>query len=299
MDNSANPDLSVIVVTLVGAGPLRRCLAALAAQEDAPVMEIIVPADEKLGETAVLQQEFPVVQFLSLAGRRTYAELRALGVQKARAGVVAITEDHCLPNPRWCCEIMTAHETNPAAAIGGPVAKEAPDAPLNWAIYFADYLRYAPPVTAGETHELTDLNVTYKRTALAKIGEVWAAEFHENAVHAALAANGETLWLAPELAVNQRRQMTLGQALRDRYAFGRLFASTRVQMGSAGQRLVYVATAVLVPFLLTWRVFGLIRQKGRRQAEFWRALPHLLLVNSAWAFGEFVGYLTGKPTDLP
>lgn len=294
LDTTTKPDVSVIVVTLVGQTYLQRCLEALTRQEEAPAFEVIVPCDQSLGDVSGLQGKYPKVLFLPVNGRCTYAELRTLGIQQARADILAITEDHCLPVPTWCKHIWQAHQSLPHAAIGGPVEKKIPDAPLNWAIYFADYLRYMPPMGEGPTHQLTDLNVTYKRSALEPIAEVWAKEFHENAVHGALEARGQTLWMSPKVLVHQQRGMTLRHALWDRYAFGRLFASTRVQMVSLPRRLIFTASSVLIPFLLTLRVVGLMRWKRRWQGEFWRALPLIFLVNATWALGEFIGYITGS-----
>ena len=89
-------------------------------------------------------------------------------------------------------------------AIGGAVEKQTPDKTLSWAFYLADYLRYLDP-QEGPSDHLTDGNVSYKRAALEKIKHLWAEEFHENVVHAALAGNGGSLWLSPKIIVRQKR----------------------------------------------------------------------------------------------
>lgn len=296
MDTPAQtPQLSVVVVTLVGPETLARCLEALDAQIDPPALEIIVPLDARLGDPGRLRQKYPHVQFLQAPGRKTYAQLRCLGICQARGPVVAVTEDHCRPQPDWCAQIVRLHAAAPHAAIGGAVEKEAPDSPLNWSFYFADYLRYSLPFEAGRSHALTDLNVTYKRAAMDRIAPVWAEEFHENAVHAALEAAGETLWLAPEVVVRQQRPLTLGHAVWYRYAFGRLFASTRVAGAPPAARLKLIALAPLVPLLLVARIAGLVNRKCRWKGEFVRALPAVALVSLVWGWGELIGYVTGRP----
>ena len=57
---------------------------------------------------------------------------------------------------------------------------------LNWAVYFADYLRYALPFGEGPYPTLTDLNVSYKRSDLDEIKDLWNNEFHEPEIHGAL-----------------------------------------------------------------------------------------------------------------
>lgn len=286
------PDLSIVVVTLVDREHLNHCLAALDKQIATARFETIVPCDETLGDIAVLQAEFSSATFISLTGKRTYAEIRAAGAGMARGRLLAVTEDHCLPGPGWVQSIVDAHE-QPPLAIGGVVEKTGPDKSLNWAVYFLDYLRYMPPVQAGETHELTDLNVSYKMSVLQEIRNIWALEFHEPSVHAALEARGGKLWLSPDIVVHQKRQLHIGHALWDRYAFGRLFGSTRASSVSRGKRMVYAALAPALPVLLVVRLTRLIMNKKRHTGEFIVALPYIILLASVWAWGEFIGYLTG------
>jgi hypothetical protein len=288
------PRLSVVVVPLGGEAEVARCLEALARQTFAGKIQIIVPCDETRAGMSQLHRCFADVEFLRLHGRRTPAELRAAGVRLARAEVVALTEDHCLPEPDWCARILHEHES-PHAAVGGAVEKRTPDAALNWAFFFADYLRYARPLEAGPAVHLTDCNVSYKRAALEEIGGAWSTEFHENVVHAALRERGGSLWLCPEVVVWQGRSFRFSTALWDRYAFGRLFASTRVEKAPLPRRLLLLASAPLLPLLLLGRILLLLKQKRRYRMTFLRALPQVVLLACAWAWGELTGYLTCRP----
>jgi hypothetical protein len=286
--------LSVVVVTVESAARLRTCLDALARQHAAPEMEILVPWDGSHGESVSLSLEFPGVRFLPLPGPKlTFAQLRARGIAQARGEIVAITEDHFTPAPDWCCQVVDAHRA-PHAAIGGAVEKQTPDTMLSWAFYLADYLRYLDP-PEGPSNHLTDGNVTYKRASLEAMGAMWAGEFHENVVHAALEARGESLWLSPRIVVRQKRHLSVGAAVRDRYAFGRLFGSTRVEQAGALERMKLTAAAVVLPALLMARITLHILRTRRYAGAFLRALPALLLISSVWAWGEFVGYVTGRP----
>jgi len=283
----------VVVVTLVDADHLARCLEAVEKQTTLARFETIVPCDKTLGDISSLQHRFPQVIFMPLTGQRTYAELRAAGAHRTCGRLLAVTEDHCLPDADWIQSIIDAH-ADPHVAIGGVVIKNGSDTSLNWAVYFLDYLRYMPPVEAHETQELTDLNVSYKMQALREVAAAWETEFHEPIVHAALEQAGGKLLLSPAIAVHQRRQLTAVHALRDRYAFGRLFGSTRAASASVGKRLAYALLAPALPLLLIGRLARHIAHKKRLAGEFIRALPAIFLLASAWALGEFAGYLTGK-----
>ena len=285
--------LSVVVITVESAARLRTCLEALGRQS-APPAEILVPWDGSHGSPAALEREFPGVRFLPAGDRKlTFAQLRAQGIAHAKSAIVAITEDHFTPAQDWCRQIQDAHQSK-HAAIGGAVEKQTPDHVLGWAFYLADYLRYLDPAEGPSAH-LTDGNVTYKRAALTQIRDCWTAEFHENVVHGALAAAGHSLWLSPRIVVRQKRHITLRDAMRDRYAFGRLFGSTRVEGMSAAARLKLTILCVLLPAVLLMRVAQHVLRTRRYAAQWLRAMPALLLISTVWAWGEFVGYVTARP----
>lgn len=288
------PRLSVVVVVLGGADYIPRVLKALEGQTDVEEFEIVVPCDDRVPNPAALAKQFPRVVFFQVEGRRSYAELRAIGVRRSRGAVVALTEDHCIPQSDWAAQILRAHEA-PHAAVGGAVEKLEPDTALNWALYLADYVRYQNPMPEGMTMHLTDCNVTYKRSWLTTIADVWRDEFHEPIVHAALRAAGGTLWFSPRVVVKQQRSVRLIDAIRDRYAFGRLFGGGRVASAPLMRRMVFAAAALLLPFLLIARVAGHVFRKRRSVGAFLHALPALSLLSTVWALGELVGYLTGRP----
>lgn len=292
---TGTPELSVVVVILAGGAHVGRCLETLRKQEHPPAMEVIVPHDDRRAEMAVLREQFPEVKFVRVAGERSYAELRTAGVKASRGRIVAITEDQCIPPPRWCANVIEAHRT-PYAAIGGPVEKQTPDSPLNWAIYLRELGTFMPPVTEGPAHALTDCNVTYKRPALDAIASVWAHVFHEPDVHAALAQYGESaaLWLSPALLTMQQRTLRLGPALAERYAFGRLYGGLRVAAVSPARRLVLILLSPLLPVLLVARVVLGVLRKRRHIGACLAALPYITLFALVWGWGEFVGYLTAR-----
>jgi len=307
------PELSVVVVIFAGGKHILRCLETLACQEGMANVEILIPYDERSSGIPDLQGQFPTIRFLPVHGHCTYAQLRALGVREARGAIVALTEDHCIPDRFWCARILEAHKGS-HAVVGGVVEKQVPDTGLNWALYLSDYGRYMSPMAEGTVDELTDCNVSYKRSTLEAIADVWRNEFHEPIVHGALQARGESMWLSPRIVVQQQRSLRLREAIRDRYLFGRLFGSGRISRGQgAGSktqgatsreqktgsawlwRVMYMGGAVALPLLLVGRVAGHVLRKRRYGAAFVRGLPALVLLNTAWACGEFVGCVTGRP----
>jgi hypothetical protein len=259
-----------------------------------------VPHDETLTDPAELRARFRHVTFLPFTGTRTPAALRAAATLEARGEVIAFLEDHCVPAEDWASRVLAAHRAS-HVAVGGAVDKgflpgRRNDSALNWAVYLTDYSRYMNPQPGGPSHSLTDCNVSYKRAALEAIRATWEQEFHENIVNGLLAQRGGTLWLEPDVVVYEQRTLTLGTAMRDRYSFGRLFASTRVAGVPLTKRLVYGAGALVMPPVLIARVARNLMQRRRHRAQLLRALPALTVVTCTWMLGECVGYLTGVPS---
>ncbi|HEX9106976.1 MAG TPA: glycosyltransferase [Longimicrobiales bacterium] len=287
------PPLSIVVVVLAGRDYLVRCLEALEKQQGIEPPEIIVPHDATLLGIPALQSRFRNVRFIGHEGRKTFAELRAAGVGAAGGDVVAVTEDHCSAEPTWAQSILELHR-GPWAAVGGPVDKSGRDSMLNWAIYLSDFGRYMNPVAEGPVGYLTDVNVTYKRASLEATSQLWQNEFHETTVNWALQDQGKQLLLSRRVAVRQQRSLELGYALGERYRFGRLFASTRVAGAGLGKRLFYSAASAVLPAILLARVYRNVFSKRRFDTPFLRIVPVLVLLNLVWAWGEVMGYLTGR-----
>lgn len=302
------PALSVVVAIVSDTtrrpdvAHLEPCLRALTRQANPPAMEIIVPYHPPVRGMARLEREYPEVEFLEIPHLRTYAalgsrehhdELRARGIAASRGAIVALVEDHAMPGRQWCAQVVESHRA-PFAAIGGAI-ENAVDRPLNWAVYFCDFLRYQQPLRAGETVHASDANVSYKRAALEAVRPFWRAVFHERVVHAALRARGRKLALSPAMVVYQRRQgLRFGEALVERFVWGRSYAATRGRLAGFSRRLFWAAFSPALPLLLLSRMTAIALRKRRTAAAFVNALPITAALAASWSCGELAGYLTGR-----
>jgi hypothetical protein len=291
-----------VVVVVAGEASLARHLAALEVQCDSTV-EVLVP----YVRTGALDAELhgrARVRGMARDGPREPAELRAMAIAAARGAIVACTEDHCLPADDWCARIRAAHERLPHVAIGGVVDKLEPDTAVGWATYLTDYGRYMPPLPDAPSPSLTDCNVSYKRGALLEVRDAWRASFHETAVHGALRERGGTLWLDPSIVVAESRPAALRVAIRDRFHHGRLYAGLRAGSARRSVRLVRAGASILLPAVIVARALSTLRRRKRgggagRQVPRRAArgtLAALLGLSTAWAAGEFSGYVAPPRT---
>jgi hypothetical protein len=304
------PVLSVVVAIVsdttdsADTSHLGPCLDALLAQVDAPTMEIIVPYHAGVRGIAETEARYPQVQFLKVANLKTYSgrknsrehhdELRARGLAVAQGKLVALIEDCGIAAKDWVARMVEAHQ-QPMGGAGGAM-ENGIDQPLNWAVYYCDFLRYQLPLAAGDAWTISDANCCYKRSALEGIRSVWREVFHESSINDALRAKGDKAILAPAAVVSQHRLgLTLGAALKERYVWGRSYAASRSKLATTGKRLFWGAFSPALPLLMLTRMTLTAWKKRRTWAAFVKAFPltAMLIVSASW--GEFMGYITGRP----
>jgi hypothetical protein len=136
--------------------------------------------------------------------------------------------------------------------------------------------------------------VAYHRSHLDAIRDEWKDSFLETTVHARLQEKFGPLEICPDAIVRVRRDVRFGDAVYERYAFGRLFGASRVANAPAGQRAYYALLAPALPVLLMGRMTSKAMSNKEARGSFIKALPSLLTMVGAWSWGEWMGYLTKR-----
>lgn len=300
MNSNSNqkPALSVAVVGICGPDHLLRCLDALVLQRNAPVFEIVVAYDPSLHGMTAVAHRYPDVRMSANQGQRTPLELASRALQISRGDVVLLTEDHCIPDDDWVRKLYDALEDGYAAA-GGVVRIEDRATATSWAFYFVDFFRYAPPVDDGPSPTLTVCNVAYRRSDLEQIDPSWKDFFHETAVNEEMRERFGPLKLDAGARVTMRRHVRFKDAVRERYAFGRLFGCTRITRATCTRRILYTLGAPVLPVLLLGRMVHKAISEASLRRQLRRSILHLAILTLAWSWGEWLGYLTRRlPEDL-
>ena len=285
--------VTVVVVAICSLHNTERTLSALRAQRDAPRFEIVVAADDRLGSLDELRAKFTDVRFLTRDGCRTPIELAALGLKAARRARILLTEDSCLPDPGWV-SALTRFPEKGRGAIGGAIEPGDSVSPAMWAFYYVDFFRYMSPSATGESPTLSVCNVSYQKAHLDAIYDLWKDGFLETAVHDALRDKFGPLEICRDAVVRIRRNVRFGNAVYERYAFGRLFGSARVGGAPLRKRAYYTAFAPALPFLLMGRMTAKAAKNSETRRKFIKALPSLITMVGAWSWGEWLGYLTSR-----
>jgi hypothetical protein len=301
-----SPLLSVIVTIVDGGDVLRNFLLALTRQENPPPMQILVPYDASIPETAEFRREFPDLTFIEMGVTESFASIltaagqhelydrrRAAGLARATGSLIGILEDRAPPRADWARNVVRLHEL-PYGVIGGAI-ECAPGDLLNWAFYVCDFSRYALPFESGPRRWISDVNVSYKRKMMDDTRSIWHTRFNEAMVHWALLEQGETLYLSSDLVVDYRTPYTsLAGVLPERFHWGRLFGHVRAKKLSVLGRLGHIVLGPLIPLMLLVR-HGLTQYQKGNFGRFLRAAPTIAALLAGWTSGEVWGYITKRP----
>ncbi|MCB2111631.1 MAG: hypothetical protein H6895_07325 [Defluviimonas sp.] len=304
---SDTPVLSLIVTIVDGGDQLRGFLRRVEAFENAPSMEVIVPYDASIGETAKMATEFPGVRFLDIGRIDTAKPLdtsagqhelfdrrRAAGLMAATGEIIGMLEDRGWPQADWAAVLVRLHRTLPNGVIGGAIECREPAGSVNWAFYVSDFGRYGRPFESGPVGWVSDVNVSYSRAALEETRHIWSVRFHEPLVHSFFLDRGERLYLSSELVVfHGRAPMGLLALMPERFGWGRLFGRIRTLQFSWKDRLKYILLGPVIPPLLWVRHLRTQFAKGNG-ARMLGSLPALMVLTTAWTAGEVWGYITGR-----
>jgi glycosyltransferase involved in cell wall biosynthesis len=126
-DEPPNPEISVVVATRNRAPRLERLLDGLRAQSiGADRFEVIVVDDGSTDETANalarIKAGWPAMRVITRAQPAGPATAREEGWRAATGGVIAFTDDDCVPVPHWLERGLAAIEANAGAFVQGRTA---------------------------------------------------------------------------------------------------------------------------------------------------------------------------------
>lgn len=298
------PDFSTIIIPLMGANALANCLDRLPLS----ALECIVMLRETMGRPHSWRQRYPTVLFLD-ASHEPVPVRRRRGIAVATCDVVALLEDTSWPDPDWCAAVRSAFTDIRTAGAGGPVRIAATLTSRCQALGWSEYGAFAPhhllqqglneakPDTPVVVSRVPGNNMAFRRRELIEALRGEDNGLFEGSVCSKIIASGRRIVLQPRMLVTYSACDRYNAALCTRLHHGRIYAGMQVRGQTQPSRLVHVAKAALLPFVLTVRTMVEMAGSGRLG----RRLPLLFwlaLMQSAWAIGEAIGALKGVGKSL-
>ncbi|MDO8475199.1 MAG: glycosyltransferase family 2 protein [Candidatus Rokubacteria bacterium] len=131
-------DVSVLIATYNRAISLGRTLTALQGQRTAPGLtwELVVVDNNSSDDTRAVVSAagagFPVPMRYIFESRQGVSHARNTGIDNAKGGIIAITDDDCRPEPAWLQNVVDCMQRWDADILGGRILPEWSSPPPPW-----------------------------------------------------------------------------------------------------------------------------------------------------------------------
>ncbi len=288
-------ELSYVVVTDTFE-TIRGVIRALAAETVRDRIELVIAcrSEQELCLDASLTSELGAVRIVEVESVIPLSPARAAAVHAASCPLVFIGETHSFPAPGCLEALLAAHASGDYAAVTPVVENANPDQALSWAGLMLTYRHWVEPVTRGEISELSTYNACFRRDLLLAFGDRLAPMLdYGSGLELDLRTAGGRFLIEPAARLAHLNVASLNGFLPERFLSGRFWGSARARRWSRARRLLYVAAAPVIPFLIAGKAV-----RSRQWAHHRRRMPRgtlgaVLACAVATAAGEVAGYLLG------
>jgi hypothetical protein len=277
-------ELSVVIAASCSAEAVARTVASVIA---AGGLEIIVASDPDRVPPGPLPG-----RALWLIGEPGdgVPRLRAIGAGATRGVVVAFLEDACVVDRGWARAIRHAFRNRDVLATTGPVNQQSGGSTTDWAVYFAEYAGFAEtsetplPRRAWERGKdaLAGINFACRREALGQVQTIREFELSMRLAGAILRHE--------RASVQHTRRYRFGEALADRWRFGRAFGRERWAGHPGRLRSLGLAAAPAILGVQLARLIGTVATHPQLIGPLLRSAPTTLALLTAWSVGEALGW---------
>jgi hypothetical protein len=227
----------------------------------------------------------------------TIPALRQRGVADASGEYIAVIEEHCAAQGDWLATALDAHARGNYAAVGGALSDSDYDRVADWVVYFIEYHGALPPAPDGETTDLNDANIVYRRDALDAHADLLGSGYWPMALHPTLIAEGRKFLSVP--AMSRAHCGPFPSAITCASAFSSAVRSPAFARSTRdGERVAYVLGAPLMPFVLFARIAATVFRKRCRDKQVHRRVADDRIALVVLVAGEWVGCVAGPGDAL-
>ncbi len=284
--------ISVVIASQNARASISECLNAVIEQTRGLDAEILVADASTDGTDAIIAEQFPHITLIKgNAKTDLIPQLWGLGMSKAVAPIVAITNAQCIPEAAWLTSIKRVFDTNDVCGVGGPILPPVKGSALDWAIYFSRFTAFMPPVQTGAIRELPGDNVAYTKNGLDAYWINRDRGFWETLFHHELRENQQSLYMSADVKVHLAHTEGAEDFWGVRMKHGRHYGSTRPNTNALARIIRILSAPILVPYLVSRMGVRVLSKRKDFLVPYLIALPWLVVFTVAWSIGEIQGYL--------
>lgn len=230
---------------------------------------------------------------------QTIGELRSNAVQTARGMIIAFLEDHVTIEPGYFRAVLDAFQDG-CAAVGPTVQNANPDVGISNAVHLLHYGSWGPALEPGEVELLPGNNSAYRKSTL----ELYEHRLEhllltDTVLQMRLKSDKHRLYLEPRARLHHLNATSLRTAVVSEYLYHRCFVWSRGNEFNWTEldRLRVLLRTPLTPWIRLLRLAKLVRTRfPHMQQSFILALPSLVVLQHAAAWGQLVGLVSGPGT---
>jgi glycosyltransferase involved in cell wall biosynthesis len=295
-NGATRPEVSVIVASFNERDAIGRCLASLEEQRTSRAFEVIVIDSSSDGTDAVARR-CPFAHVRHFPERKYCGDARNEGLALARADIIAFLDADCFVGSDWIEAVVSAHQS-PYLAVGGAIENGARSSLLAWAYYFCEFNLWLPRPASCEIPQMAGCGLSIKRRAFERYGPFLEGTYcSDTAFQWRMARDGHRVLFVPGIRVYHTVRHDLGGFLRHVVEHRRGFAAVtaREKHFSTGKRIAAALASGFLPVLLFPVIALRVLRSRVYVGQFVLASPVVLLAVTARAWGEFLGYVRGRP----
>lgn len=287
--------LSVVAAATAGADP-SAFIAALASEGvlTSPDVEVLIVQ----GPSGPIRHAPPGIEMCVLAAHASIFELWGAGIKQARADAVAILDVRCPLQTGWLAAVRAELPLLGSRILFGSVICSMAGNDPNIVGYLTEYVQFNPPLDPL-CSEVPGVNFVAARSDLTDERVLRADGFAKTRLLAMLAAsNTLSRQLIAGAAVDYQKCFSFGEYIAHRFRHGRSFAAGR-PFPSLPTKIRAVISTPCLPVLRSWRIYRNAKRDPaclRAVRRFWL---RIVVAETAWSFGEFLGYVTGEGRTRP
>jgi hypothetical protein len=291
---NGDPQLSVILATDTYE-TIRGVLERLRRQTVRERLEVVlvVPEAARANLERVNGHEFGALRAVECGTISPMSRPRFAGIRAATAPLVFIGETHSFPHPGWAQALIAADDGR-WDALTPAFGNANPRGVISWAGFLSDYGPWSAGLPAGEVADTPLYNTAYRRTALLELGDRLEPMLsYGDELRVAFRTRGHRSYFAADARIDHLNLTHLADWCRERLCGGILVGAHRSELWSRRRRLAYAIGSPLIPAVLCWRLWRVLRRAPVARQRPWGTAALIVLGMIVRAAGELIGYAYG------
>ena len=285
--------VSVIMTSYNASRTIGRALTSLRRQQTDADFETLLIDSSSDGTADLVERDFPEVRVLRFDERKYCGEGRNIGIRASSAPLIAFLDADCEAAPDFIDQVIAAHGRCETPSIGGAVDNANPESAAGWAYWFTEFASWAPGLAPGEIDDVPGCSMSIKRSGFERFGPFLEGSYcSDSAFHWAMARVGLRPRFEPAIRVAHINPTDFSHIAGHAASHGGQFGRVRLEQTrpTPGRLWAWRLGGPVIPLLLLRRTIGHVWSSGQKRGRLLRHLPRVLLVQTAWSWGEWKSY---------